>query len=77
MTAELARAGPRYWPRACGWSRPMPWPRGDARIAWDNGAAARDTASLWGQIETILAPAGLLQRRTNREGTRTCRMTWN
>jgi flagellar biosynthesis/type III secretory pathway protein FliH len=34
---------------------------GDARVAWDHGAAARDTASLWSQIENILAPAGLLE----------------
>jgi flagellar assembly protein FliH len=34
---------------------------GDARITWDHGAALRDTASLWCQIESILAPAGLLE----------------
>lgn len=33
---------------------------GDARVAWENGAATRDTVSLWSQIESILAPAGLL-----------------
>ena len=33
---------------------------GDARINWENGAATRDSASLWRQIENILAPAGLL-----------------
>jgi flagellar biosynthesis/type III secretory pathway protein FliH len=33
---------------------------GDARITWENGAATRDAASLWTQIEAILAPAGLL-----------------
>jgi flagellar biosynthesis/type III secretory pathway protein FliH len=33
---------------------------GDARITWENGAATRDAASLWEQIENILAPAGLL-----------------
>ena len=33
---------------------------GDARIDWENGAATRDAASLWRQIENILAPAGLL-----------------
>jgi flagellar biosynthesis/type III secretory pathway protein FliH len=33
---------------------------GDVRVTWENGAAARDTASLWTQIENILAPAGLL-----------------
>jgi|HubBroStandDraft_1064217.scaffolds.fasta_scaffold47291_3 flagellar biosynthesis/type III secretory pathway protein FliH len=33
---------------------------GDARITWENGAATRDAASLWSQIEAILAPAGLL-----------------
>jgi flagellar biosynthesis/type III secretory pathway protein FliH len=33
---------------------------GDARINWENGAAARDAVSLWRQIENILAPAGLL-----------------
>jgi flagellar assembly protein FliH len=36
---------------------------GDARITWENGAAIRDTASLWAQIENILAPAGLLNAR--------------
>jgi flagellar assembly protein FliH len=34
--------------------------QGDARITWEHGAAVRDTASLWKQIESILAPAGLL-----------------
>jgi flagellar assembly protein FliH len=33
---------------------------GDAQITWEYGAAARDTASLWTQIEDILAPMGLL-----------------
>jgi flagellar biosynthesis/type III secretory pathway protein FliH len=33
---------------------------GDVRITWENGAAIRDAASLWSQIENILAPAGLL-----------------
>jgi flagellar biosynthesis/type III secretory pathway protein FliH len=33
---------------------------GDARVTWKNGAASRDTASLWRQIENILAQAGLL-----------------
>jgi flagellar biosynthesis/type III secretory pathway protein FliH len=33
---------------------------GDARITWDNGTAIRDAASLWRQIECVLAPAGLL-----------------
>jgi flagellar biosynthesis/type III secretory pathway protein FliH len=33
---------------------------GDARVAWENGAATRDMTSLWNQIENILAPAGLL-----------------
>jgi flagellar biosynthesis/type III secretory pathway protein FliH len=33
---------------------------GDARITWDSGAATRDAASLWTQIESILAPAGLI-----------------
>jgi flagellar biosynthesis/type III secretory pathway protein FliH len=36
---------------------------GDARITWDNGAASRDAASLWEQIENILAPAGLVNLR--------------
>jgi flagellar biosynthesis/type III secretory pathway protein FliH len=36
---------------------------GDARITWDNGAASRDAASLWKQIENILAPAGLVNTR--------------
>jgi flagellar biosynthesis/type III secretory pathway protein FliH len=36
---------------------------GDARITWENGAAIRDAASLWEQIENILAPAGLLNVR--------------
>ena len=34
--------------------------RGDARISWEHGTATRDAASLWKQIESILAPAGLL-----------------
>jgi hypothetical protein len=33
---------------------------GDARVTWEHGAATRDAASLWNQIENILAPAGLL-----------------
>jgi flagellar assembly protein FliH len=33
---------------------------GDVRVTWENGAAIRDTASLWSQIESVLAPAGLL-----------------
>jgi flagellar assembly protein FliH len=33
---------------------------GDARVSWEHGAATRDAASLWSQIENILAPAGLL-----------------
>jgi flagellar biosynthesis/type III secretory pathway protein FliH len=37
---------------------------GDVRVAWDHGSAARDTMSLWNQIETILAPAGLLNAAT-------------
>jgi flagellar biosynthesis/type III secretory pathway protein FliH len=32
----------------------------DVRIDWHNGAAARDTRTLWSQIENILAPTGLL-----------------
>jgi len=41
---------------------------GDARITWENGAATRDTATLWTQIENILAPAGLLSaRQTTKE----------
>jgi len=38
-------------------------PAGDARISWDNGAATRDAVSLWNQIESILAPAGLLNAK--------------
>jgi flagellar biosynthesis/type III secretory pathway protein FliH len=34
--------------------------RGDVRISWDHGTAARDAARLWQQIEGVLAPAGLL-----------------
>jgi flagellar biosynthesis/type III secretory pathway protein FliH len=33
---------------------------GDVRITWENGAATRDAVSLWNQIESVLAPAGLL-----------------
>jgi flagellar assembly protein FliH len=33
---------------------------GDVRVTWENGAAIRDAASLWTQIVSILAPAGLL-----------------
>jgi len=33
---------------------------GDIRVNWENGAASRDMVSLWAQIESILAPAGLL-----------------
>ena len=33
---------------------------GDTRIAWDNGAATRDTKAVWERIESILSPAGLL-----------------
>ena len=33
---------------------------GDVRIAWRNGSAVRDTASLWPEIESILASSGFL-----------------
>jgi flagellar biosynthesis/type III secretory pathway protein FliH len=33
---------------------------GDVRVIWENGAATRDATSLWHQIESVLAPAGLL-----------------
>jgi flagellar biosynthesis/type III secretory pathway protein FliH len=37
--------------------------QGDVRATWENGTAARDTVSLWNQIEAILAPAGLLNTK--------------
>jgi len=41
---------------------------GDVRIAWEHGAAVRNMKSLWQQIESILAPAGLLNtERTAKE----------
>jgi flagellar biosynthesis/type III secretory pathway protein FliH len=36
---------------------------GDARVTWENGAATRSSVSLWKQIESILAPAGLLNAK--------------
>jgi flagellar biosynthesis/type III secretory pathway protein FliH len=33
---------------------------GDVRVTWEHGAAIRSVASLWSQIEGVLAPAGLL-----------------
>lgn len=33
---------------------------GAVRIAWRNGSAVRDTATLWQDVTAILAPAGLL-----------------
>jgi len=43
-------------------------PVGDARVTWENGGAVRDTASLWSQIENILASAGMLNtRQTTKE----------
>jgi flagellar biosynthesis/type III secretory pathway protein FliH len=36
-------------------------PPGDVRIAWRNGAAARDAAALWQQVAVVLLPAGLLR----------------
>ena len=36
---------------------------GDARVTWEHGAATRDAVSLWGQIESILAPVGLLSAK--------------
>jgi flagellar biosynthesis/type III secretory pathway protein FliH len=36
-------------------------PPGDVRIAWRNGATARDAAALWNEVAAILAPAGLLR----------------
>jgi hypothetical protein len=36
---------------------------GDARVTWENGAATRNSVSLWEQIEGILAPAGLLNAK--------------
>ncbi len=40
----------------------------DVRIAWEDGGAVRDTKLLWDQIESILAPAGLLtSARTAKE----------
>jgi flagellar biosynthesis/type III secretory pathway protein FliH len=46
-------------------------PRGDVRIAWRNGAAARHAAGLWEQVAAILAPAGMLptDAMTSREET--------
>jgi flagellar biosynthesis/type III secretory pathway protein FliH len=38
---------------------------GDVRITWEHGSAIRDAASLWSQIESILAPAGLLNLEPN------------
>lgn len=35
-------------------------PRGDVRIAWRNGSAARNAAALWQQVADVLVPAGLL-----------------
>ncbi len=36
-------------------------PPGDVRIAWHNGAAMRDAASLWERVASVLVPAGLLR----------------
>jgi flagellar biosynthesis/type III secretory pathway protein FliH len=33
---------------------------GDVRVSWEHGAAIRCAASLWSQIESVLAPAGLV-----------------
>ena len=35
-------------------------PPGDARIAWQDGGADRNTAALWCEIAAVLAPLGLL-----------------
>jgi flagellar biosynthesis/type III secretory pathway protein FliH len=33
---------------------------GDVRVTWEHGSATREAASLWRQIESVLAPSGLL-----------------
>jgi flagellar biosynthesis/type III secretory pathway protein FliH len=38
---------------------------GDVRVTWEHGSAIRDAASLWSQIESVLAPAGLLNLEPN------------
>ena len=45
-------------------------PVGDLRIVWRAGGARRDTASLWTDIENVLAPAGLLSAPAGVEHTR-------
>jgi flagellar assembly protein FliH len=35
-------------------------PPGDVRLRWQDGAAVRDTAELWRQVQAVLAPEGLL-----------------
>ncbi len=67
LTAELRMLDPDHAARV----RLVPtdaMPRGDARIAWENGAAARDTASIWSQIETILTGIGPLDTEQSTEG---------
>ena len=53
-------------PRACRSTSSDAMPTGDVRIAWRNGAATRDAATLWAQVAAILAPAGLLRGRCRR-----------
>jgi hypothetical protein len=36
---------------------------GDVHIAWANGSAVRDTASLWERVAAILIPGGLIPSR--------------
>jgi flagellar biosynthesis/type III secretory pathway protein FliH len=40
---------------------------GDVRVTWEHGAAVRCAASLWRQIESVLAPAGLLNHESTKK----------
>jgi len=69
IAAELARVAPEWGTRI----RLMAidaMATGDARIAWDNGHAARDVAELWNSVVARLAPVGLLDDAATRSFAR-------
>jgi flagellar biosynthesis/type III secretory pathway protein FliH len=76
LTDEIASINPELLDRV----RVIPTdavPPGDLRIAWRAGGVRRDNATLWTDIENVLAPAGLLTRPglANETATRAVRPT--
>ncbi len=59
ITSEMARHG-ADWADRLRIEPSETLPPGDVSITWRAGSATRDTAAIWNEIESILAPAGLL-----------------